>query len=161
MYKFSYVRTLLFTNTVYFHIPVNFRILNFVRILLYENFYSTKFSRITVPLKLCTSDYITHSLLFISGSSGFGERWSINFHIFTIRTFEALENTFVHLIIILNSYYCMFGCWKLPNYPSAYNQYYSFSCQCFHWMEQKQANSHQNVFWISPTIRTICSCAQD
>ena len=29
MYKFSYVRTLLFTNTVYFRIPVNFRIFKF------------------------------------------------------------------------------------------------------------------------------------
>ena len=29
MYTFSYVRTLLFTNTVYFHIPVNFRIYKF------------------------------------------------------------------------------------------------------------------------------------
>ena len=29
MYKFSYVRTLLFTNTAYFHIPVNFRIFKF------------------------------------------------------------------------------------------------------------------------------------
>ena len=29
MYKFSCVRMLLFTNTVYFHIPVNFRIFKF------------------------------------------------------------------------------------------------------------------------------------
>ena len=48
------MRTLLFTNTVYFHIPVNFRIFKF-RTLLYENFYSTKFSRITVVYSI---DYI-------------------------------------------------------------------------------------------------------
>ena len=69
LYKFLYVRTLLFTNTVYFHIPVNFcEFLNFVHILLYENFYSTKFSRITVlsmymylsVYYLCTCIYLSY-----------------------------------------------------------------------------------------------------
>ena len=38
MYKFLYVRTLLFTNTVYFHIPVNFQIFKFRTLTVIRNF---------------------------------------------------------------------------------------------------------------------------
>ena len=64
MYKFSYVHTLLFTNTVYSKYPFIFEFLYFVRILLYENLYSTKFPELwwkclSFIKDLCTQSGVT------------------------------------------------------------------------------------------------------